>query len=54
VRSNFHVAAGDPELLAAAFHPRRPGERSNLVFDLVLAVIAAFISYGRIVLVPFS
>jgi len=41
-------------VLAAVFHARRPGEMPNLAFNLVLAAVAAFIAYGRIVLVPFA
>jgi hypothetical protein len=41
-------------VLAAAFHARRPGEVPNVVFNVVLGLVAAFIAYGRIVLVPFA
>jgi putative oxidoreductase len=38
--------------LAAVYHvPRR--EYQNIVFNLVLLVLAAFVAYGRLVLVPF-
>ncbi len=39
--------------LAAVFHLRRPGERPNVAFNMVLGVIAAFIAYGRYVTEPF-
>jgi uncharacterized membrane protein len=35
-------------VLAAVFHLRRPGERGNVVFNIVLGLIAAFIAWGRI------
>jgi uncharacterized membrane protein YphA (DoxX/SURF4 family) len=39
-------------VLAAVYHlPRR--EYPNIVFNLVLAALAAFVAYGRFVLVPF-
>ncbi|MDQ6794835.1 MAG: hypothetical protein M3067_08485 [Chloroflexota bacterium] len=40
--------------LAAAFHLRRPGETSNVVVNLVLGLIALFVAYGRLVLVPIA
>ena len=33
---------------AAVFHLRRGGETTNAVFNLVLALVAAFIAWGRI------
>lgn len=41
-------------VLAAIFHARRPGEMPNLVLNVVLGLVAAFIAYGRLVLVPFE
>jgi hypothetical protein len=41
-------------VLAVIFHARRPDEMSILVFDVVMGLVAAFIAYGRLVLVPFS
>jgi crotonobetainyl-CoA:carnitine CoA-transferase CaiB-like acyl-CoA transferase len=35
-------------ILAAIFHARRPGEATNIAFNLVLGVVAAFIAWGRI------
>lgn len=40
-------------LLAMVFHFRR-GERQAIVVNLVLGLLAAFIAYGRFVLVPLS
>ncbi len=38
-------------ILAAIFHaPRR--EYPNIVFNLILLALAAFVAYGRLVLVP--
>ena len=34
-------------LLAAVFHLRRPGETQNVAFNVVIAVIAAFVAWGR-------
>lgn len=39
-------------LLAAGFHLMRR-EYPNIVFNLVLLVLAAFVAYGRFVVVPF-
>ena len=39
-------------ILAAIFHYRR-GETSRIGVNLVLAALAAFVAYGRFVLVPF-
>jgi uncharacterized membrane protein YphA (DoxX/SURF4 family) len=39
-------------LLAAGFHLMRR-EYPNIVFNLVLMVLAAFVAYGRLVVVPF-
>ncbi len=38
-------------ILAAAFHARRR-EYSNIIVNLILLALAAFIVYGRWVLVP--
>lgn len=38
-------------LLAMAFHTRR-GERQAIVFNLILLVLAAFVAYGRFLVVP--
>ena len=35
-------------VLAAGFHVRRPGEGTNVVFNLVLGLVAAFVAWGRI------
>jgi uncharacterized membrane protein len=35
-------------VLAAIFHLRRPGEAMNVVFNLALGLVAAFIAWGRI------
>lgn len=39
-------------LLAAVFHLIR-GEYANIVFNLVLLVLAAFVAYGLCIVVPF-
>lgn len=39
-------------LLAAVFHLVRR-EYANIVFNLVLLVLAAFVAYGRFFIVPF-
>lgn len=39
-------------LLAAGFHLTRR-EYPNIVFNLVLVAVAAFVAYGRFVIVPF-
>ena len=41
-------------LFAAIFHARRPGEMQNLVFNVVLGALAAFVAYGRFVLEPIA
>jgi len=41
-------------VFAAALHLRRPGEGRNIPFNLVLGLIAAFVTYGRFVLVQFA
>lgn len=38
--------------LAAGFHARRSGEVPNIALNTVLGLVAAFIAYGRVVLVP--
>jgi uncharacterized membrane protein len=38
---------------AAAFHLRRTGEGGNAAMNLVLAVVVAFVAYGRLVLAPY-
>lgn len=40
-------------LLAMVFHLRR-GEYAGVIVNLVLGLLAAFIAYGRLVLVPLS
>jgi uncharacterized membrane protein YphA (DoxX/SURF4 family) len=40
-------------IFAAVFHLRRDGEASNAVANLVLAGLAAFVAYGRLVLAPY-
>ena len=35
-------------VLATVFHLRRPGEKGNVVFTIVLGLIAALIAWGRI------
>lgn len=39
--------------LAAAYHLRRPGERQNVVLNVILGVIAVLVAYGRFVVAPF-
>jgi uncharacterized membrane protein YphA (DoxX/SURF4 family) len=39
-------------VLAAIFHARRPGEAMNVVFNIVLGLVAAFIVWGRIDALP--
>ena len=39
-------------LAAAVFHARRPDERPNIVLNLILALIAILIVYGRTVVSP--
>lgn len=39
-------------LFAIVLHARRPGEGANIVFNLVLGVIAGPIAYGRFVIAP--
>lgn len=39
-------------VFAAAFHLRRPGEASNVAFNVVLGLIAVFVALGRFVIVP--
>jgi hypothetical protein len=34
-------------VLAVIFHLRRPGEMPNVVFNIVLGLVAAFIAWGR-------
>jgi uncharacterized membrane protein YphA (DoxX/SURF4 family) len=38
--------------LAIVFHARRQGERSSIVVNVILGVIAALVAYGRFVVVP--
>jgi uncharacterized membrane protein len=40
-------------VLAIVFHARRSGELPNIVLNVILGAIAAFIAYGRYVLEPF-
>jgi hypothetical protein len=40
-------------LLAIAYHARRPGERRNIVLNVILGVIAALVAYGRFVVASF-
>ncbi len=39
--------------LAAVYHLRRPGERPNVVLNVILGVIAVLVAYGRFVVAPF-
>ena len=39
--------------LAAIFHLGRPGERQNVVLNVILGVIAILVAYGRFVVAPF-
>jgi uncharacterized membrane protein YphA (DoxX/SURF4 family) len=39
-------------VFAALFHLRRPGETSNVAFNIVLGLIAVFVALGRFVIVP--
>lgn len=41
-------------VFATVFHLRRPGEGMNIVTNLVLGALAAFVAYGRLVLEPFA
>ncbi len=41
-------------VFAAIFHARRPGEMHNLVFNVVLGALAAFVAYGRFILEPIA
>jgi hypothetical protein len=38
--------------LAVVLHARRPGEGRNIVFNVILGVIAALIAHGRFVVAP--
>src|SRR4051812_27918825 len=38
--------------LAAIYHLRRPGERQNVVLNVILGLIAVVIAYGRFVVAP--
>jgi uncharacterized membrane protein YphA (DoxX/SURF4 family) len=38
--------------IAVVFHARRPGETSNMVFNLVLGVLALCVAIGRSVISP--
>jgi hypothetical protein len=40
-------------VLAVVFRVRRPGERPNIVLNVIFGVIAAVIVYGRSVIAPF-
>ena len=39
---------------AIAFHARRPGEAPNIVFNVVLGLVAAVVAYGRFFVEPFA
>ena len=39
-------------VFAAVFHLRRPGEAQNIMFNAILGLIALFVAYGRLELVP--
>jgi len=39
---------------AIVFHARREGERRNIAFNAILLALAAFVAYGRLVLLPFA
>jgi uncharacterized membrane protein len=41
-------------VFAAAFHLRREGEGRNAAFNLLSAVLIAFVAYGRLVLAPYA
>ena len=41
-------------VFAAGFHLRREAEGRNAVMNLVLAVLAAFVAHGRLVLAPYD
>ena len=41
-------------MIGAAFTHFRRGESSNIIGNLVLLALAAFVAYGRFVLVPLS
>jgi hypothetical protein len=38
---------------AIVFHARRPGEVSNIAFNVILGAVALAVAYGRFVLEPF-
>jgi uncharacterized membrane protein len=40
-------------VFAAVFHLRRDGEAMNAAMNLVIAALAAFVAYGRLVLAPY-
>jgi hypothetical protein len=40
-------------VFAAGFHLRREGEGMNAAPNIILAVLAAFVAYGRLVLAPY-
>ena len=40
-------------VIAVSFHVRRPGEGRNTATNLVLALLAASVAYGRFVIAPF-
>jgi hypothetical protein len=40
-------------ILGTVYHARRPGERRNMGTNLFLAVLAAIVVFGRIVVAPF-
>ena len=40
-------------VFAAVFHLRRDGEGMNAAMNLILAALAAFVAYGRLVLAPY-
>jgi hypothetical protein len=40
-------------VLAVIFHAHRPGEVPNIVFNVILGVLALAVAYGRFVLEPF-
>jgi uncharacterized membrane protein YphA (DoxX/SURF4 family) len=40
-------------VFAAVFHVRREGEGMNAAMNLIIAALAAFVAYGRLVLAPY-
>jgi hypothetical protein len=52
-RSRAAALLGLVVVFAAVFHLRRDAEGRNAALNLVLAALAAFVAYGRLVLAPY-